>query len=155
MSIWKSLPSWRHQMETFSVLLAICAGNSPASGEFPAQRPVTESFDVFLDLCLNKQLRKQSRGCSFERLSCPLWHHCNALDMLLQSLQLIWCCWIDRIRAVGYQINFMGSTISQILRIINTQAVNWIPHLFDRCHCSWAAVTPDIWMWFKILNMCF
>ena len=41
---------WRHQMETFSALLAICAGNSPASGEFPAQRPVTRSFDVFFDV---------------------------------------------------------------------------------------------------------
>ena len=29
---------WRHQMETFSALLAICAGNSPVPGEFPAQR---------------------------------------------------------------------------------------------------------------------
>ena len=37
---------WRHQMETFSALLAICAGNSPVHGEFPAQRPVTRSFDV-------------------------------------------------------------------------------------------------------------
>ena len=27
-------------METFSALLAICAGNSPVTGEFPAQRPV-------------------------------------------------------------------------------------------------------------------
>ena len=35
-------------METFSALLAICAGNSPVIGEFPAQRPVTRSFDVFL-----------------------------------------------------------------------------------------------------------
>ena len=35
-------------METFSALLAICAGNSPVSGEFPAQRPVTWSFDFFL-----------------------------------------------------------------------------------------------------------
>ena len=26
---------WRHQMETFSALLAICAGNSPVTGEFP------------------------------------------------------------------------------------------------------------------------
>ena len=34
-------------METFSALLAICAGNSPVPGEFPAQRPVTRSFDVF------------------------------------------------------------------------------------------------------------
>ena len=37
-------------METFSALLAICAGNSPVSGEFPAQRPVTRSFDIFFDL---------------------------------------------------------------------------------------------------------
>ena len=35
-------------METFSALLAICAGNSPVPGEFPSQRPVTRSFDVSL-----------------------------------------------------------------------------------------------------------
>ena len=35
-------------METFSALLAICAGNSSVTGEFPAQRPVTRSFEVFL-----------------------------------------------------------------------------------------------------------
>ena len=34
-------------MEPFSALLAFCAGNSPVSGEFPAQRPVTRGFDVF------------------------------------------------------------------------------------------------------------
>ena len=32
---------WRHHMKTFSPLLAICTGNSPVTGEFPAQRPVT------------------------------------------------------------------------------------------------------------------
>ena len=50
---------WRHQMETFSALLAICAGNSPVSGEFPTQRPVTRSFDVYFDLRPNKRLSKQ------------------------------------------------------------------------------------------------
>ena len=40
-------------MEIFSALLAICAGNSPVHGEFPAKRPVTRSFDVFFDLRLN------------------------------------------------------------------------------------------------------
>ena len=65
-------------METFSALLAICAGNSPVSGEFPAQRPVTRSFDVFLDLRLNKRMSKQSRGRWFDTPSRPLWHHCNA-----------------------------------------------------------------------------
>ena len=43
----------------FSALLAICAGNSPVTGEFPAQRPVTRSFDIFFDLRLNKRLSKQ------------------------------------------------------------------------------------------------
>ena len=68
---------WRHQMETFSVLLAICAGNSPVPGEFPAQRPVTRSFDVVFDLRLNKRLSKQSWGWWFETLSGSLWRHCN------------------------------------------------------------------------------
>ena len=53
-------PWCRHQMETFSALLAICAGNSPVTGEFPAQRPLTRSFDVFFGLRLNKRLSKQS-----------------------------------------------------------------------------------------------
>ena len=37
-------------METFSALLALCVGNSLVTGEFPAQRPVTRSFDVLFDL---------------------------------------------------------------------------------------------------------
>ena len=45
-------------METFFALLAIFAGNSPVPDEFPAQRPVTLSFDVFFDLRLNKPLSK-------------------------------------------------------------------------------------------------
>ena len=68
---------WRHQMEIFSALLAICAGNSPVTGEFPSQRPVTRSFDVVFDLCLNKRLSKQSWGWWFETPTCPLWRHCN------------------------------------------------------------------------------
>ena len=42
------VPWWRHQMETFSALLAICVGNSPVTDEFPVQKPVTRSFGVFL-----------------------------------------------------------------------------------------------------------
>ena len=68
---------WRHQMETFSALLAFSAGNSPVTGEFPSQRPVTRSFDVLFDVCLNKRLSKQSWGWWFETLSRPLWRHCN------------------------------------------------------------------------------
>ena len=69
---------WRHKMETFYALLALCAGNSPVTGEFPAQRPVTQSFDVFFDMCLNKRLSKQSWGWWFETPSGSFWRHCNA-----------------------------------------------------------------------------
>ena len=81
---------WRHQMETFSALLAICAGNSPVTGEFPAQRPVTRSFDVFLDLRLNKPLSKQWWGWWFETLSRPLWRHGNVFRKNSRSSD--WCC---------------------------------------------------------------
>ena len=40
-------------MEIFSALLAICAGNSPVTGEFPTQRAVARSWDVCFYLRLN------------------------------------------------------------------------------------------------------
>ena len=81
-------PWWRHQMETFSALLAICAGNSSVPGEFLAQRPVTRSFDVFFDLRLNKRLSKQSWGWWFETLPRPLWRHSNAMVWLYITLAM-------------------------------------------------------------------
>ena len=63
-------------MMTSWPLLAICAGNSPAPGEFPTQRPVTRSFD--------KRLSKQSWGWWFETLSCPL------SDVIVMSTYTIW-----------------------------------------------------------------
>ena len=45
-------------METSSALLAICAGNSPVTGEFSTQSPVTRSFGGFFDLRMNKRLSK-------------------------------------------------------------------------------------------------
>ena len=73
----KHLSWWRHQMETFSALLAICAGNLPATGEFPTQRPVTRSFDVYFYLLPNERLSKQWWGWWFETLSSPLRRHRN------------------------------------------------------------------------------
>ena len=73
----KFMTWWRHQMGTFSALLAICAGNLLVSSEFPAQRPVTRSFDVFFDLHLNKRLSKQWWGWWFETPSRPSWRHWN------------------------------------------------------------------------------
>ena len=61
--------SWCHKMETFFVLLAFCAGNSPVTGEFPSKSAVSSSSNVFFGPRLNnKRLSKQSRS---------LWRHCN------------------------------------------------------------------------------
>ena len=64
---------WRHQMKTFSTLLALCAGNSPVTGEFPSQRPETRSFDVFFELRLNKRLSEAG----------DLRRHCAHYDVIV------------------------------------------------------------------------
>ena len=53
---------WRDQMETFSALLILCAGNSPVIGESPSQSPVTRSFDVFFDPCLSGWINNGEAG---------------------------------------------------------------------------------------------
>ena len=70
----------------FSALLALCAGNSQITGEFPSQRPVTRRFDVFVYLRLTKRLRKQSRGLWFEMPSRSSWRHCNGMDWSVRSI---------------------------------------------------------------------
>ena len=81
---------WRRHIETVSALLAICVGNSTVTGGFPAQRPVTRSFDVFFDLRPNKRLSKQSRGWWFDTPSHSLWPHSNANPMLSDLVYFEW-----------------------------------------------------------------
>ena len=68
---------WRHQMETFSALLAICAGihRSPVISPTKA----SDADLMFSLICvLNKRLSKQWWGWWFKTPSRPLWRHCNA-----------------------------------------------------------------------------
>ena len=67
-------------MEKKSTLLAFCVGNSPVTGEIPAQR---RSFDVFFDKRLNKRLSEQWWGWLFETPSRPLWNHYNEYGFVL------------------------------------------------------------------------
>ena len=88
-SCWKSLSLswWRHQLGTFSVSLALCAGNSSNTGEFPSQMPVARSCDVLFDLRQNIRYSKQSRYRWFETLSRSLWCHCN-VNVMIRNI----CC---------------------------------------------------------------
>ena len=99
---------WRHQMETFSALLAFCAGNSPVTGEFPTQRPVTRSFDVFFDQRLNKRLSKQWWGWWFETPLRSLWRHCNGIALPLDGARYpVGHCW-------GYYPGTLSCTRRQV-----------------------------------------
>ena len=83
----------------FSALLAICAENSPVTGEFSVQMPVTRSFDIFLDMRPNKRLSKQWWGWWFETPSRSLGRHCNyipsqqfvRLPLGLSPIFPLWC----------------------------------------------------------------
>ena len=77
---------WRHQKETFSALRPFSVGNSQVTGEFPSQRPVTRSFDIFFALRLNKRLSKQWWGWWFETLLHPLWRHCDVVISLINTI---------------------------------------------------------------------
>ena len=66
----------------------LMCGNSPVTGEFPSQRPVTRNFNIFFDLRPNKRLSKRSGRRWFETPSCWLWCRCNAISYLSHSPSL-------------------------------------------------------------------
>ena len=71
----------------FRVTGHLCGEFTGHRSRSPVQRPVTRSFDVFVDVRLNKRLNKQSWCWWFETPSRPLWRHCNDDQMsgLLQA----------------------------------------------------------------------
>ena len=118
---------WHHQMKTFSVLPALWTGNSPVTGEFPSQRPVTRSFYVFFELCLNKKLSKRLWGWWFEMPSRPLWHQCNG-----------WRSWISETEAAVFSL------------LVTTS----YHHIDDNAWCNkrkYCMILLSVW---KLSNLC-
>ena len=85
---------WTGQGFMFDIALNILTSSNgnifgvtgPLWGEFTghhAQRPVTQSFDVFFDLHLNKLLSKPWRRWWIETSLRPLWRHCNDFNVCL------------------------------------------------------------------------
>ena len=109
-------------MKTFSALLANCAGNSPVTDEFPAQKLVPRSFDVFFDLCLNKRLSKQSWGWWFGTPSRPLRRHCNAWKT--------WDEWpVGNHNKTEQSANFVHNSLV-VLYFYHCRLVNQLYHLY-------------------------
>ena len=66
--------------EKFHMLTSSNGNISRVDDEFPSQRPVTRSFDVFFDLRLNKRSSKQPWEWWLQMLLRPLWRYCNELE---------------------------------------------------------------------------
>ena len=79
-----ALTWWRHQMETFSALLALCEGNTPITGEFPSQRPVTRGFDVSV-ICA------WTNGCANHRDVGDLRRHRVHYDVIVMTVNCLLC----------------------------------------------------------------
>ena len=96
---------WHHQMETFSALLAICAGNSPVTGEFPAQRPVTRALMFSLiSAGMNDWVNKQEAG--------DLRRHCAHYDVTVM---------FSRWLLSWHQVNTMSSVGLRSARSLQEQ----------------------------------
>ena len=74
---------WKHFPRYWSFVRGI---RSPVTDEFPSQRPVTRSFDVFFELRLKKWLSQPSRRRWFETLSRSLSRHCIAKLKVLGNI---------------------------------------------------------------------
>ena len=100
--VYSLMSWWRHQMEAFSTLLAICAGNSPATGKFSSQRPVTRSFDVFF-ICAwtngwanHRDAGDLRRHCAHygTTVMCPLWSYDKG--SVIQTFNILFCITLQK-----------------------------------------------------------
>ena len=125
----------------FRVTGPLC-GEFAGLGEFPTQRPVTRSFDVFFDLRLNKRLSKQPLGWWFETPAWSLWRHRNAIMVCLElandeiaygtgrQCHYLWnsnmAAWlstgIDSLRKRHYNVVTVSTMASQIFGIVTVRS---------------------------------
>ena len=119
------------------------------TGEFPAQRPVTRSFEVFFDLGLNERLSKQSWGWWFETPSRPLWRHSNELkwrsgssrcnlqssDFLIMLKRCIHHCRSSVSQNPGNYIKIKWKTINAFWKT-HVERLNTIEPIFSNILCQ-------------------
>ena len=137
-------PWWRHQKETVFALLALCAGNSPVTGEFPAQRSVTRSFDAFFALHLNRQLSRQWRRWWFETLPRSPWRHCNAFPLCFV------CCVFftgkfNDCSSLHHCYRNIRSTIKYTLRAYLYRIREWYDMIMATRHGNSSCIIGSLW----------
>ena len=91
----------------FCVTGPLC-GDFTGHGDFPAQKPVTRSFDVFFDPRPKKRFSKQPWSWWFETPSWSLMRHCNEHPPLHRRCSTAaqgWCAWCRMRRNLFERMN--------------------------------------------------
>ena len=117
---WIYFSWWRHQTETISALLALCAGISPVTGEFPSQRAVTRSFGVFFDLAW-------TNGWVNNREASILRRHRAHYDVIVMSPNILTHLPLDKIVAVFAYDNFRCIFLNESDKIPIRISLKFVP----------------------------
>ena len=119
-------PWWCHQMETFAALLALCARNSPVTGEFPSQRPVTRRFEVFFGLRLKNGWVNNRDPVMWLWKPChlrhPIYPWCGAATNRCREW-IHWCC-------ASYAVNSLSHCHCVVDGFFTNQPVSPFPFYF-------------------------
>ena len=132
--VWKRHLSFiltrrRRQMEKKSALLDHCEGN-------PRKMQMTQSFDVFFGLRLNKRLSKQLRRRWFETPLRPSWRPCNELQYTVVSKSTVYAYirfWFNRRWLQSYYDLSVHSYVNVFILANITRVIyidNWVCFLF-------------------------
>ena len=136
--LYRSFSWWRHQMETISALLALCAGNSPVTSEFPAQRPVTRSFDVCFDPHLNKRLDKRHRA-----------HY----DVIVMSISLMYVLLSVSDHANIFHMQSLSAITNPFLKIyVYTCMWVCVSLYMHMCICVYMTLWPFYYIYFHCIS---
>ena len=136
----------------FRVTGPLC-GELTGPGEFPAQRPVTQSFDVFFYLRLNKRLSKQPWGWWFERPPWSLWRHRNGNKLFRANLanifQINWTFNDNvKLRYILARTRYCRNNLA-INSFLFLQSLFW--HIGNDCVC-FVKIIPHEWLAIHVVN---
>ena len=135
-------------------LLALCQGNSPLNREFPSQRPVMWSCDVFFDLGLYKRMNKHLRRPWFETPSHHVWCHCIVLILFFDLI-------------TAFRVDPMaGNSVWQRLAAIHLEKfavqstaflsfIHWFKNAWKLTELSCSSFDIRLWLiWVNIFIIC-
>ena len=119
----------------------------PVSGEFPAQRPVTRSYNVFFHLCLNKWLSKQSWGWWFETPSPSLWRHRNGSEHFCSNhftaVRFMPISWLRRVVTINQTLMSMLNGHKIADAIFKGVFLNENYHIVIRISLKYVSMVPN------------